>query len=180
MARNTWVALENSDIRGLGAAGLTLATFTTSAPVFPLLVLPANYWKLGKLVHLRARGTYATTGAPTYTFRIQNTVGTTVTVVTSAALTAGTTQTNMPWELDIQIECRAEGTSGALFAMGDMNWGLTSTTNASFYLPAAGSAPANATLDTTIAQSLGVEIACNTSSASNTVTGQILEIKSIN
>lgn len=180
MARNNWVKLYNEDVRGLGAAGLTLATFTTSAPVFPKITFPANYFKLDSLIHVRARGTYGTTGAPTYTFRLQNITGTTVTVVTSAAVTAGTTQTNMPWELDIQIACRAEGTSGALFAMGDGNWGLTSTTAASFYLPAAGTAPANATVDTTVLQEWQLEVACGTSSASNTVTGQILEIKTIN
>lgn len=180
MARNTWVQLFNDDPRGLSASGLTLATFTTSAPVFPTVVFPANYFKTGKLLHLRARGTYGTTGSPTYTIRLQNTVGTTVTVVTSAAVTAGTTQTNMPWEVDIQIQCRTEGTSGTLWAQGDANWGLTSTTLTTFYLPAAGTAPATATVDTTIAQTWGLEFACSASSASNTVTGTILELKSIN
>jgi hypothetical protein len=180
MARNTWVNLINDDTRGLSAAGLTLATFTTSAPVFPTVAFPANYFKSGRLLHMRARGTYATTAAPTYTFRLQNTVGTTVTLVTTSALTAGTTQTNMPWEVDIQIQCRTEGTTGTLFAMGDFNWGLTSTTQATFYLPNAGTAPATATVDTTIAQTWGLEVACGTSSASNTVTGQIMELKALN
>jgi hypothetical protein len=180
MARNHWVQLFNEDTRGIGSAGLTLATFTTAAPVFGDLVFPAHFFKVDRLVHVRARGTYGTTGAPTYTFRIQQTAGTVGTIVTSAAVTAGTTQTNMPWELDIQIACRAVGASGALFAMGDGNWGLTSTTNAGFYLPAAGTAPANLTTDTTIQQTWQVQVACGTSSASNTVTGQILEVKTIN
>jgi hypothetical protein len=47
-------------------------------------------------------------------------------------------------------------------------------------LPATGTAPAAATVDTTIAQTWGLEIACSASSASNTVKGTILEVKSVN
>jgi hypothetical protein len=180
MARNTWTQLENSDIRGLGTAGLSLATFTTAALAFPAVTFPANYFQVGRLLHWRARGLYGTTGAPTYTFSLQATAPSAVSIVTTSALTAGTTQTNMPWELDIQLECRGAGATGSLFAMGDFNWGLTTTTGASFYLPNAGTAPATATIDTTVSQTLGILVACGTSSASNTIQGQILEVKSIN
>lgn len=176
MARNTWVALENTDPRGLSADGLTLATFTTSAPVFPVIALPANFWKVGKLLHIRARGLWAATGTPTYTFRLQNTVGTVVTLVTSAATTVSAI-VNQAWELDIQVQCRAEGTAGSLFAQGDL---LMGGVTGAIFLPATGTAPAAATVDTTIPQSLGVEIACSVSSASNTVKGTILEAKSLN
>jgi hypothetical protein len=176
MPRNTWTALINDDPRGTSQDGLTLATFTTSAPVFPVLVLPANYLKVGKLIHIRARGLWAATGTPTYTFRLQNTVGTTVTLVTSAAITVSAL-TNQAWELDFQVQCRTEGTAGMVLAMGDLNMGGVTGTQ---YLPATGTAPAAATVDTTIAQSWGVEIAASASSASNTVKGIILEVKSLN
>jgi hypothetical protein len=61
--------------------------------------------------------------------------------------------------------------------MGDLNMGGVTGTQ---YLPATGTAPAAATVDTTIAQSWGVEIAASASSASNTVKGIILEVKSLN
>lgn len=176
MARNTWVALENTDPRGLSADGFTLATFTTSAPIFPPLALPANFWKVGKLLHVRARGIWAATATPTYTFRLQNTVGTVVTVVTSAAITVSAI-VNQAWELDVQIQCRSEGTAGTLLAQGDL---LMGGVTGAIFLPATGTAPGVVTVDTTIAQSLGVEIACSASSASNTVKGTILEAKSIN
>jgi hypothetical protein len=100
MARNTWQNLLNEDSRGLSADGLTLASFTTSAPVFPTLVLPANYLKTGRLISVKAKGIWAAT--------------------------------------------------------------------------------ATATVDTTIAQTWGVEIACSASSASNTVKGIILEVTAKN
>lgn len=172
MARNTWQNLINDDPRGLSADGLTLASFTTSAPIFPTIVLPANYLKTGRLLNLRARGIWAATATPTYTFRLQSTVGTVVTVVTSAAVTVSAL-TNQMWEIDIQVQCRSEGTTGTVLAGGDLNMaGVTGTQ----YLPAAGTAPATATLDTTIAQTWGLEIACSASSASNTVKGVIFEL----
>jgi hypothetical protein len=176
MARNTWVNLINNDPRGLSADGLTLASFTTSAPVFPPFVLPANYLESKKLIHLRARGIWAATGTPTYTFRLQSTVGTVVTVVTSAAITVSAL-TNQQWELDIQVRCNLEGTSGNVLAGGDLNMaGVTGTQ----WLPVAGTAPSAATIDTTIAQTWGIEVACSVSNAANTVKGITLEAKAVN
>src|SRR6266487_1314402 len=143
MARNTWMQLFNDDPRGTSAAGLTVNTFTTAADttkLFPNLVFPANYFKTGKIIHYQARGTYGTTSAPTYTFTLQFRVGTVVTLVTSAAITAGTTQTNMPWCLNFDIKCVTEGTTGTLQAQGDGYIGLTTTTQTNFFIPAAGTA----------------------------------------
>jgi hypothetical protein len=176
MPRNTWQALIYDDPRGLSADGLTLASFTTSAPVFPTFVLPANYLKTGKKILVKAYGTWAATATPTYTFRLQNTVGTTVTLVTSAAITVSAV-TNQLWIAEIVVQCRTEGTTGTVEAMGSLD--LASVTGKQF-LPAAGSAPATATVDTTIAQTWGLEIACSASSPSNTVKGIDLEVTSKN
>lgn len=180
MARNTWVQLYNDDARGLSTDGFTLATFTTSAALFPAVVFPANYFKTGKLLHLRARGVYSTTATPAYTFRLQETAGTIVTIVTGAAITMPSTVTNMAWEADIQIQCRTEGVTGTLLAQGDFNYGTAATTSATRYFPESGTAPATATVDTTIQQTWQWEVASGTSSASNTLKGIILELKTIN
>jgi hypothetical protein len=176
MARNTWQNLANEDPRGTSQDGLTLASFTTSAPVFPVLVLPANYLKTGRIISVKAKGIWAATATPTYTFRLQNTVGTTVTIVTGAAITVSAI-TNQAWELELLVQCRTEGTSGTVLAQGHLDMGGVTGTN---YLPATGTAPATATVDTTIAQTWGVEIACSASSASNTVKGVILEVTAKN
>ncbi len=183
MAANDWVKLFNDDPRGTAAAGLTVNTFTTAADttkLFPNLVFPQNYFQTGRVIQYQARGTYGTTGSPTYTFTLQFRVGTVVTLVTSAAITAGTTQTNMPWCLTFDIKCVTEGVTGTLQAQGDGYFGLTTTTQSNFFIPAAGTALATATVDTTIAQTLNLEVACSASSASNTVTGQVLKVLSIN
>lgn len=176
MARNTWAQLLETDPRGGSQDGLTLASFTTSAPVFPKVTFPANYFRAGRLLHLRARGIWAATATPTYTFRLQNITGTTVTLVTSAAITVSAI-TNQAWEIDLQVQCRTEGTGGTVLAMGDLNLGGVSGTQ---YLPATGTAPAAVTVDTTILQEWQLEIACSASSPSNTVKGIIFELKSLN
>lgn len=176
MARNTWQNLINEDPRGLSADGLTLASFTTSAPIFPTLVLPSNFMKTGRIINVKARGIWAATGTPTYTFRLQFTVGTVVTVVTSAAITVSAL-TNQAWELDADIQCRTEGVTGTVEGMGDLNMGGVTGTQ---YLPATGTAPATATVDTTIAQTLGLEVASSVSNAANTLKGIVLKVKAEN
>jgi hypothetical protein len=96
--------------------------------------------------------------------------------VTSAAITVSAI-TNQAWELDIDVQCRTEGTTGTVLAQGDINLG--GVTGAQ-YLPATGTAPATATVDTTIDQTWGLEFACSASSASNTVKGIILKVKAEN
>jgi hypothetical protein len=176
-AITSWVKLVNSDVRGLGADGLSLASFTTSAPVFPAVVFDPSFFYKGRLMHLRARGLWAATGTPTYTWRLQSTAGTVVTIVTSAAITVSAL-TNQPWEVDIQIRCGDSGPSGKLQAMGDLNIG--GVANQPTYLPAAGTAPADVTVDTGVAQTWQLEVACSVSNAANTILGKFLELKSIN
>lgn len=176
MARVDYVKLVNSDPRGLSQDGLTLASFTTSAAIFPAFTLEPNFLRSNRLVHIRARGIWAATGTPTYTFRLQESAGTVVTIVTSAAITVSAL-TNQAWEVDIQVRCDTEGTAGKVTAQGDLNMGGVTGTQ---YLPATGTAPSQATVDTTIQQTWQLEIACSVSNAANTVKGTILEVKSIN
>jgi hypothetical protein len=176
VGRNTWQNLIYNDPRGLDQDGLTLASFTTSAPIFPAFVIPRNTFEPKRLFNIKARGLWAATGTPTYTFRLQNTVGTTVTLVTSAAITVSAL-TNQAWEIDIDVQVRTDGPTGTLEAMGDLSMGGVT---GPIYLPATGTAPAPATVDTTIDQTWGLEIACSASSASNTVKGIVMKVRSEN
>jgi hypothetical protein len=176
VGRNTWQNLINSDPRGLDQDGLTLASFTTSAPVFPPFIIPRNTLEPKRIFNVKARGLWSATLTPTYTFRLQNTVGTTVTLVTSAAITVSAL-TNQAWEIDLDVEVRTDGTAGTLEAMGDLSMGGVT---GPIWLPATGTAPAPATVDTTIDQTWGLEVACSASSASNVVKGLLLKVRSEN
>lgn len=176
MPRNSWSAiLVDQDPRGFNADGLTLASFTTSAAIFPPFILPANFWR-SRGLRLRASGIWAATATPTYTFRLQQTAPAAVTIITSAAITVSAL-TNQQWGLDLKIQARSEGTAGTVEAMGSLD--LANVTGKQ-WLPAAGTAPATAAIDTTQAETWQLEIACSASSASNTVKGLDLELLVLN
>jgi hypothetical protein len=165
--RNQWGATLNTDSRGISADGLTLASFTAAASLFPDVTLPANFFSRGRQLHLKCRGMWAATGTPTYTFSIK--VGSVV-VITSAAVTVSAL-TNQAIELEAMIRIASEGTTGTLLGMGDLALGGVTGPN---YLPATGTAPApSSAVDLTVAQTLAVQVACSASSASNTVKGFI-------
>lgn len=165
MARNQWAQLVNNDPRGITQDGLTLASFTTAASIFPDITLPTNFFTSSRKLWIKARGIWAATATPTYTFSVK--VGSVV-VATSAAITVSAL-TNQMWEMDIEIQTRSEGTAGTLEALGDLN--LAGVTGQQ-YVPAAGTAPAaSGAIDLTSSLALAIQIACSASSASNTVKG---------
>lgn len=174
MARNDWLRLVNNDPRGISQDGLTLASFTAAASVFPDITLPANYFVRGQKLWIKCRGIWAATATPTYTFSVK--VGSVV-VVTSAAITVSAL-TNQQWELDITLKTVTDGTAGTLQGQGDLNLaGVTGTQ----WLPAAGTAPApSGAIDLTASQALAIQIACSVSSASNTVKGNSQTAISLN
>lgn len=163
--RNQWGATVNTDNRGISADGLTLASFTAAASIFPDVTLAGNFFSRGRQLHIKARGMWAATATPTYTFSVK--IGSVV-VITSAAI-AVTAITNQAWEMDALIRIASEGTAGTLLGMGDLNMGGVTGTQ---YLPATGTAPApSGAIDLTVANTLAVQIACSASSASNTIKG---------
>lgn len=179
MSRNTWVQLLNEDSRGLSQNATAVSNTTTSTAIFPALTLPANFWSQKRLLHVRARGRWTMAAvATTMTFRLQQTSPAAVTVVTSAAISVGSgALSNQAWEIDIQVVGRSEGTAGTVYAEGDVNMGGVTGTQ---YLPANGSAPATATVDTTVAETWQLELAWSVANAGHTFTGTILEAKSVN
>jgi hypothetical protein len=114
---------------------------------------------------MHAKGIWAATGTPTYTFSIK--VGS-ITVVTSAAITVSAL-TNQAWELDVDLRVDTEGSSGTLLGQGHVDLGGVTGTQ---YLPATGTAPApSGSQDLGAQLTLRLEIACSVSSASNTCKG---------
>ena len=100
------------------AAGTQLNTFTTEdnlQKTLPPVIIPAGFFanqaSQGKSLRVLARGRLGTTGAPTFTLTARLLTATTWTaggilLGSTAALTAGTTQTLAPWKLDLDITLR--------------------------------------------------------------------------
>jgi hypothetical protein len=99
---------------------------------------------VGKKLWLHASGKMSTSTSPgTLTLALlwgngANANGTSL--VASAAQTLIASQSNISWVLDLYIHCRAVGTSGSLFVMGEAIFGTALIAAGTFLIPA--SAPA--------------------------------------
>ena len=154
--------------------------------------LPADFWlpnkaqSIGRGIRVVARGILSSTATPTFTFTLRlGAAGniTSVIALGSAALTTGSGVTNQLWEFegDFILEAiGAAGTNSTIRGVGSIFCGgLASPFSFSLYGGAA-SPGTIATLDTTIANYFNFNVACNTSSVSNTITLQELLIFGLN
>lgn len=141
-------------------AAVTLST--TALPLVPIANLPVlgtNYFGwIGKCVRMRLWGritTGATPGNMTAALYWGNGTAANGTIIVQSAATALTaSQTNLTWEWDLIVRCRALGATGALIGHGmfNANVGVLASTLQPVMLPA--SAPAQVTVDLTAANVL--------------------------
>lgn len=180
------------------AVGTAKASFTTEAQINdttlikPQAVIPANYFfpdpgSVGLGIGIKARGVISTTGAPTFTLTVRGGAAGNITTAPilwgmAAAFTAGTGVTNAPWEMEGEFFLTAMSTVGAnstIFGTGRFIGGGATTpvgmnTNASL------TAPTLSTFDTSINNFINLNAACGTSSPSNSITVQALELYGLN
>jgi hypothetical protein len=172
------------------ATGTQLNTFTTEdnlQKTLPPVILPAGFFfnlaAAGRSLKIKACGRLGTTGAPTFTWSARLLTSTTwsaggILLGSTAALTAGTTQTLAPWFLDLELTLRtlSIGAASTEAAMGEVRspLGLAS--------PFAGTIPANntaftaATLDNSLTYYLFLSAACGTSNALNLIQLEMLKV----
>ena len=149
-----WVDLR-APFMATDAAAVTLSTTALALlPTANLPVLGANYFSyVGKAVRMKLYGritTGATPGNMTAVLYWGTNAAANGTILVQTAATALTpSQTNLTWEWDMLIRCRALGSSGSLIAFGmfNANVGVLASTLQPVMLPA--SAPAAVTVDLT-------------------------------
>lgn len=153
--------------------GTDVNTSSTETLLLPANLLPANYLQPGGIpgrsLALRVRGRMTTlTTAATLTFKWGS--KTTAPASTSPALTVWaqsgaitmdtTVQTNTQWRLDCGVTVRSVGSSGTVFAQGDVTLAAAALTIASQqnqFLGSAGAAtPAAVTVDMTVPEYLAL------------------------
>ena len=151
---------------------------------------PANLWTptygVGRGFRVLAKGIVSSTGTPTYTWTIRlgtNGSLTEAIVLGSAALTTGSGISNQYWELEGDVIFTAIATAGAsstVRGLGQIRCGgLASPFMYSLYGSAASPGTV-ATVDPSITNYINVNIACSSSSASNTITLQQLLVYGLN
>lgn len=193
MSNQGWVECVSS----AQTAGPTLATFTTAVSCLPT---PARYtvspdvWFIGKALRVRAAGQISNvvTAQPTFTWEFR--LGPTSNIVawsSGAILTSTTAHTNLPWQLDLFLTCRAIGGGTAANLMGQgvlsgrafIDLGATAdiTTSGHPTLLVPETAPAVGTgFDSNVANIADLFVACGTSNAGNAVTLQQYTLEILN
>lgn len=185
MSRQFWA----EGIAWATADGTAIANTTTEAIIFPNILIPANYLADGRVLKITAYGRHGTTGTPTLVFALRwGGVSGTV-LAQSGALTCGSAVTAAPWKIELLIQVRANGATGSLFVMGEaMCWddavGSTgSATNApgiAAMCSAGAATPAAVTVDLTADTALALTADWSAASASNTLTGHMYLLESVN
>lgn len=171
------------------ADGTAIANTTTETIIFPNITIPASYLQDGRLLRLTVYGRHSTTGTPTLTFRTRwgGVAGTVL--CASGAITAGSTVTAAMWRMEVLIQVRSNGSSGTVFATGEVELAedaaptVGSATNATAIslMGSAGVAtPAAVTADLTADTALAITATWSAASASNTLTGHNYVLEALN
>lgn len=177
MSRQYWQEL----LAWATADGTAVHTTTTETILFPNLTLPANYMQDGRCLRIKAFGKLSTTGTPTMTWAIRwgGVAGTIL--ATSEPITMGSGVSNVNWSLEAVIQTRSNGSSGSLLVMGEVKVHTSATAVSQNVLGVSGyDAPAAVTVDLTADTALSLTGDWSASSASNTITGMIYNVESLN
>lgn len=176
-SRQSWEEL----IAWAVADGTAVANTTTETIIFPNVTLPANYMADGRVLRIYAAGRLSTTGTPTMIWAIRwNGVAGTL-LATTEAITMGSGVTNVNWSMHARIQTRTNGATGTLFVMGDLSVHTGATTLVGTVFGVSGyDAPAAVTVDLTADTPLSITADWSAASASNTLTGHMLNEESLN
>ena len=161
--------------------GAAVHTTTTETIIFPNVTIPANYMQDGRTLRLRVFGKLSTTATPTITFAVRwGGVGGTL-LATTEAITCASGAANTAWAMEVILQTRSNGSTGTILAMGEVQVNLTaSTVTAGVFSVSGFDAPAAVTCDLSTDTALSVTCDWSASSASNTLTGMVYTIESMN
>lgn len=172
------------------ASSTQLNTFTAEdnlQKTLPPPIIPAGFFinnsATGKSIRVKASGRLGTTSAPTFTWTLRLLTTTTwsaggIVLGTTAALTAGTTQTLAPWFLDTEITLRtlATGAASTVVTQGEIRSPLGLASPFAGTIPANNTNPTIATLDNSVTYYLFLSAACGTSAAANLIQLDMLKV----
>lgn len=148
-----------SQVTNVTVANTGTATTLLTTPAFGTNVIAANYLTVGKLLRLRAWGSFGITGTPTLVLTLTQGGG-------GIVLTQITTAAAAQWTAEFMISVTTTGASGASDFGGIFQ---SATTTGGSNLSCIAS-PTASTVDTTIAQTFGLTVTWGAASASNTIT----------
>lgn len=158
-----------------------VANSTTETIAFPNITIPAGYMQDGRLIRLRAFGKLSTTATPTmiWALRWGGVAGTLL--ATTEAIVMGSGVATVNWSLELFVQTRSNGATGSLLAFGDcqVHTSATAVLNNTFGV-SGYDAPAPVTVDLTADTALALTAKWSAASASNTLTGLLYSVESLN
>lgn len=172
MGNNTWDNLIDPHPTARGTAKNTFTTIADISPT-PLPQTYANELKGGTQVEILAGGEFSNTGTPTLAIGVY--YGAVAQVWNSGTITTTTGATAWPWHVRFNGLITAVGASGVLYGHGTLLLGTSLTAFALSAIPATAAAR-SVTIDTTATKSWGVAATWGTSSVSNTITTDYLQV----
>lgn len=167
--------LYNQATVGAAYASSSSATDVSTNPQY---VLPPNtITTVGQTLHMVAGGVYSNTSTPTLVLgfykNTQTTSGATgvggAAIAATTTVTTGSSQSNMPWYMELYATFTAVGSSATILSYGLVSIGLTTTTQTIQTIPF--TTPQTAvSFNSTVPNLLTVGATWGTNSASNTLT----------
>lgn len=168
------------------ADATAIANSVTETIIFPDVAISSNYMADGRKLLVDAWGKLSTTSTPTIRFKLRW-GGVSGTVLwDSGTMTNASAVTNAIWHVELNVQTRANGSSGSLLVFGTatINGAAAPTVGSATGAPgialassAGVSAPAAVTVDLTPASTnLSITALWGTQSASNTLTGMSYDV----
>lgn len=157
---------------GDGSALTNSTTATSIIPAANKITLPAQYFdRIGKRLRIRAAGRISTAASTPGTLTLDVRFGSTIVFNGGASGTLATSASNLTWEAEMELVCRAlgSGTSATVLGVGKLISAALSATTPILLLPT--SAPAAGTgFDSTASQTVDLFATWSVASASNSIT----------
>src|SRR5262245_45287299 len=158
------------------AIGANFSTFTTRQDIsaLPCPILPANACSLGTAIKIEAEGCWSATGTPTLILGFYagapgaSGAGTLTSILAESGTQTLSATTDIPWRMEYRGKVVTCGTSGSIVGMGDLEIGTSLTAITTVSIPIT-LALRTVTLNTTVANAIGVCATFGTSNASNNV-----------
>lgn len=179
--RQFWVACERVSIADGPAVGnTTTATSLLNSQDKP--PLPGSWFTIGKAIRIKARGRISNIVTTPGTLTLAIRWGASIVLATSQAMTINATATtNVTFELDLVLVCRAEGTTANFMLTGDVTGVAfgTGTTMGTQMIPATSPA-VGSNVDVTATQLIDLFATWSVANAGNTLQLHQYTIESLN
>lgn len=179
MSRQFW----SETISWSTASGAAITNTTTETILFPNITIPANYLQDGRTLRLTLRGQISNvvTAVPTITFRLRfGGVSGTILAQTAALSCSASAFTNAQFMMKAEFTVRANGATGSILAMGNVDASNLSTSGYNPMGSAGALSPAAVTADLTANTDLAVTAQWSAANASNSIQGLSYIVEALN